>query len=286
VDGVVVAGDATLFYTSMGYGDPVMIVHGGPGLDHTYLLPQMEELAGSFRLIFYDQRATGLSTGSPDSAAITIRQFVEDIEILRESLGLESVHLLGHSWGGLLSMAYAVKYPERVRSLVLVASLGASHEVLPEFALRRAIRTTTEDSTAMASLQSSPAFAQGDSAVVSQYLRYLFRSYFYRAKLANLLSLGISRRTAGNLFAVWGEFLDELSTYDLRPELSSLDVPTLIIHGSDDVVPLSFAEELRQIIPGSALVVLDSCGHFPYIERPDLFFPAVSEFFMDTRIGR
>ena len=113
---------AELYYKIMGSGEPIVILHGGPGLEHTYFLPQMGELAKNYKLIFYDQRTSGGSISSTDSSSITLGNFVEDLEGIRKAFDLDKMNLLGHSWGGMLAMFYATKYPENLNSLMLISS--------------------------------------------------------------------------------------------------------------------------------------------------------------------
>ncbi|HEX9653891.1 MAG TPA: alpha/beta fold hydrolase, partial [bacterium] len=109
-----------LYCKVMGSGEPIVILHGGPGLDHTYLLPQMAELAKDYRLIFFDQRLAGRSASNVDSSAITLQNFIDDVEGVRREFNLEKMNLLAHSWGSFLALNYAITYPDHLKSLTLV----------------------------------------------------------------------------------------------------------------------------------------------------------------------
>ncbi len=110
--GYKIINGVSLYYETIGDGTPIVVVHGGPGLDHSYLLPQMGELAKGYKLIFYDQRAMGKSSADFDTNLMTMNSFVEDLEGIRKAFGLEKMNLMGHSWGGLVSMFYAIRYPD------------------------------------------------------------------------------------------------------------------------------------------------------------------------------
>ncbi|MDZ7771177.1 MAG: alpha/beta fold hydrolase [Balneolaceae bacterium] len=110
----------------MGAGEPLMVVHGGPLLDHGYMEPWLRELSSDYRLVFMDQRLSGRSSPESDSANVTLDRFTEDIEAVRRHLGLDRVHLLGHSWGGFLALRYALAYPQSLRSLTLVSPMPPS----------------------------------------------------------------------------------------------------------------------------------------------------------------
>ena len=125
--GYVSVDGAKLYYQTIGKGTPVIMLHGGPGLDHTYFLPQMRKIGEKHQAVFYDQRGSGKSEStSLDSKDININQFVQDLEHLRQALGYEKVTVLGHSWGGLLAMNYAIKYPEHTKALILMNSAPAT----------------------------------------------------------------------------------------------------------------------------------------------------------------
>ena len=131
-EGKIYSNGTQLYYKTIGAGQPVVIVHGGPLLDHSYFLPSFEQLAQDFQLIFYDQRLSGRSDPNADTSTIRMRVFVEDIEKLRDSLKLGRVHLLGHSWGGLIAMHYAIKHGTNLRSLTLSNSMSASSAIWQE----------------------------------------------------------------------------------------------------------------------------------------------------------
>lgn len=108
---------AKLFYKIIGSGEPLLVIHGGPGLDHTYFLPHLEKMADSLQLIFVDVRGSGRSR---DTSLISMKQTAEDVDVIRKALGIQKLNLLGHSHGGLVAMNYAVSYPENMKKLILV----------------------------------------------------------------------------------------------------------------------------------------------------------------------
>ena len=120
-------GDARLFTRVVGSGPPVIVLHGGPDFDHTYLLPELDRLAQHARLIYYDQRGRGRSADGVRPEDVTLASEMSDLDGLRRSIGVESVGLIGHSWGGLLAMEYAARHPDRVTRLILLNTAPASH---------------------------------------------------------------------------------------------------------------------------------------------------------------
>src|SRR5688572_22609042 len=127
-EGYIPVEKAGLYYREIGQGQPIIVLHGGPSFDHNYLLPDMDRLSDSFRLIYYDQRGRGKSAGNVKPEDVTIESEIEDMESLRDYFQLASVALLGHSWGALLAMEYALRHPERVSHLILMNTAPASHD--------------------------------------------------------------------------------------------------------------------------------------------------------------
>ncbi len=117
--GFVAFEDATLAYEVVGTGDPIVVVHGGPGLDRSYLRPGIDVLASGHQLVFFDQRGTGESESELTDEAINLDRFVEDIDVLREHLGHDRITVLAHSFGSLIGTRYAIRFPDRLNALVL-----------------------------------------------------------------------------------------------------------------------------------------------------------------------
>ncbi len=120
-------GTARLYAREIGRGEPIVILHGGPDFDHEYLLPEMDRLADSFRLIYYDQRGRGRSFSGRPADEVDLAGELDDLDAIRASFGFEKIALLGHSWGSLLAMEYATRQPHRVSHLILMNTAPASH---------------------------------------------------------------------------------------------------------------------------------------------------------------
>ncbi|MGA7161664.1 MAG: alpha/beta fold hydrolase [Bacteroidota bacterium] len=268
-----------LYYETMGEGIPIVIVHGGPGMDHSYLLPQMGELAKNYKLIFYDQRAMGKSSADFDTSAMTMNNFVEDLEGIRKAFGIEKMNLMGHSWGGLVSMFYAIKYPDHLQSLILVNTSPASSTLRDLSLAIISAKTVTEDSTAQAQLAQTEGFKKRDPGTVAKYFRLLFRPFFHNKGYADSLSLDFDSTYASKSLMVWQLARDStLHSYDLQSKLDTVRCPAIIISGADDIVAPGTNEQIHEHIRGSQYILLPDCGHFPFIEASDIFFPTLRNF--------
>src|SRR5258705_1032947 len=118
---------AELFFRDVGHGTPIVVLHGGPDFDHEYFLPDLDRLGDSRRLIYYPQRRRRASPGDVHPPDVTLASEIADLDALRAHLGLASMVLLGHSWGGVLAMEYATRHPERISHLILMNSGPASY---------------------------------------------------------------------------------------------------------------------------------------------------------------
>lgn len=280
--GFVSAPGARLFYKSIGKGDPILVVHGGPGMDHTYLLPGMRGLAVNRRVVFYDQRGSGRTEGEVDSSTVSFDRFVEDVEAIRATLGLGKVAVLGHSWGGLVAMRYAAQYPERLQALVLMNTVEPGRKYATQSMQLMRRKQTPEDSAAFAEILRSPGLRQRDTAAVNAMLRVAFRGTFADRSLANQLAINLDPRTARNMGRVATLVMGSSGATDLWREAATIKVPTLIVQGAEDAMPMAMPRELAETIPGAQLRVIEGAGHFPYIEKPAETFAAINNFLAST----
>jgi proline iminopeptidase len=271
---------ARLFYEVVGEGEPIIVVHGGPGLDHAYLQPGLDALATRNTLVYYDQRGTGRSVANLDSAAINVETFVEDIDALRQALGHERVTLLAHSWGALLALEYATRHAAATRALILMNPVepGARFRDQQEERQRRA--RTAEDSTELATLTATEGFAARDPATVSQVYRVLYRQTLRDRTRIDEIELDLAESTAENGPEVARLLGASVGVVDWWDRLPAIEVPTLVLHGRYDVLPIAMSQALAASLGQGRIVVLES-GHFPYVEARDALLSAVSSFFVD-----
>jgi proline iminopeptidase len=253
-----------IFERRLGSGPAVVVLHGGPGAHHDYLLPGFDALATGRMLIYYDQRGGGQSPVAR-SVPVGWREHVADLEALRSIWGLDRLALLGYSWGGLLAELYATNHPNRVERLALVSAAPAWRAARVEFERRFHDRTM------------SPAFQAGRAALRESGLRERDPAAFQR-RLFELSVAGYfhdpSRAASLTPFRVTGRTQQEvwasLGAFDLRPALRQLHLPAVVLHGDDDPIPAEFARAVAECL-GAPFHLLPRCGHVPYVEAFDDF---------------
>lgn len=269
-----------LFCQTFGHeNSPLVVIHGGPGLGHDYLLPQMAALGKFSFSIFYDQRGTGNSIANDDWQAAPFETYINDLNQLREAFGFKTISLLAHSWGGILASLYALAFPQHVDKVIYVASVPVSSEDYLAFVKHRSEIVDTNKAK-LDSIRQSSAFLKGDPSTVEHFYRIYFENYFTKPNLANSLNLKMNPQAAINNFKIYNLFLEYVKNnpFDLYQGLKKLNKPSLILGCDKDVIPLSYTNRLHENIPASKLVMIRNCGHFPYIDQPEILFENIENF--------
>lgn len=259
---------------------PILVLHGGPGAHHDYLLPQMLELAHEHELVFYDQRGGGRSR-TDDPTPITWRTQVDDLARVVVEFGLDPLTVLGYSWGGLLALLYAldaVRNPAlpHPRRLMLVSPAPVSRPLRDRFEQELAAR------------QKQPVIAELRAELAASGLRERDPdAYRQRAFELSVAGYFADPRRATDLtpFRVTGKVQqsvwESLAHFDLASDLETVRCPGIIVHGLQDPIPVESSRiAARQL--GVKLVELDDCGHVPYVEQPERLFAALRGFLGET----
>ncbi|WP_419949239.1 alpha/beta fold hydrolase [Candidatus Palauibacter sp.] len=272
--------EAELFYQKVGAGDPVIVVNGGPGLDHSYLRPWFGPLTATQQVIFYDQRGLGASNAVLDASSISMERYLTDIDRIREHVAeRERVTLLAHSWGAVPALLYALERPERLASLILVSPVEPGSRFREQTDANQGSRRDSADVAAMDSIQRTPAFAARDTAAMNRLFFHVFRGTFADPSVADsLLRLTLHERTARQGTQVATLLMAPLQGLDFWDRLGDIAVPVLIVHGAQDPIPIEMVQALNEALPDSRLVRVADAGHFPFIEKPALFWPAIRAF--------
>lgn len=273
------SGEAHLFCRTIGRGKPLLVIHGGPGMTQDYLLPYLYKLGENNFVIFYDQRGCGESMGEITPETIQLKTFIEDIDSIRRAFHFKKISILGHSWGGFLAMHYALAYPGSVKKLILSNSIPASSDGFSLF-VEEYLQRIAPFQEEMAEIYHTEEFERADPKLVEHLHRIMFRTYCFRPEKVDLLNLAMTPFATlhgAKVYALFRETVFE-KPFDLHIPLEELKIPTLIIHGKADPIPSITAQALHESIPNSQFILMEQCGHFPYVEEPEVYFDYLKTF--------
>ncbi len=273
------ADGVTLHYEVKGQGEPLFLIPMGPGYAPDYLYPVRDRLSTSFQTVLIHLRGTGKSQMTLlTPTTLKMGLVLSDIDEVRRSLQLDQINVMGNSFGGIVSMSYAVQYPAHVSRLVLVGSGGLSMAFTRYFRANIRSRLFPWEVQAL-DYWSDPERLQQDPAKANyEMLRVTVPAYFYdrtRAfeMLGTLTASAFDPRISDLL---WMDLAQ--AGFDIAPQLRQLDVPALIIIGRQDIVGETTAYEIRDALENAELVFFEECGHFPWIEQEELFYQTVQDF--------
>ncbi|MGH7638049.1 MAG: alpha/beta fold hydrolase [Gemmatimonadaceae bacterium] len=262
-------------------GERALVLHGGPGAHHDYLLPQMlriAELDGGRELLFYDQRGGGRSR-TDVREPITWRTQVGDVAAVLREFSLEQPTIIGYSWGGLLAMLYAAESAKGAglpgpAALVLIDPAPISRTHRGAFEAEFARRQAGADVVRLRGELAASGLRERDAEAYRQRnFELSVAGYFADPDAAkDLTPFRVNARVQES---VW----DSLGDFDLARDgtLASIRVPTMILHGRQDPIPLASSEEAARAMDAE-LVVIEDCGHVPYVEQPETLFSAIGRF--------
>lgn len=268
------AGDASLYVRTVGKGATIIVLHGGPDFDQAYLAPDLDVLADAYRLVYYDQRGRGRSAAGVTPDEVSLASDIEDVDRIRREMAPDRPVLLGHSWGAVLAMEYALVHPTHVSALVLVNPAPAAAADLQNaravYAQRLGPRAKDQQA-----LMAGDAYVRGDPEAVAARYRLHFAPAVKRRgdyeRLMARMKAGFARQGSEGILkarAVEDRLMRdtwERPGYDLRDRAKALRVPTLVIAGDHDFMVQS-AVAIADAIPGARLEVMQDCGHFAFLE--------------------
>jgi proline iminopeptidase len=262
-----------VFYTTNGHGRPMLLMHGGSGLDHTYFRPWVDPLSDQVQLIYYDQLGQGRSTRPQSYEDISMDTWADEADALRVHLGHDRIVLFGHSYGGFIAQDYALRHGEYLDGLILCDTAPALD--YPDVIMANLqARGTSEQVQAFTTGVSAPV---ADDATWRHLWVTILPLYFntYDPKVAAALDEA-TQYSAGAFNQGMGKIIPAFNTLS---RLSEITMPTLIIGGRHDWItpPAQGAERLQAGIPNSKMVIFEDSGHFPFIEEQDKFVATVRE---------
>jgi proline iminopeptidase len=290
-EGFVNAAGILIYYKALGAGEPLVVVHGGPGASHDYFLPYLLPLAKTNRLIFIDERGSGRSEKLEDPARYTVESMVEDVEAVRVALGLGKINLLGHSYGGVLAQAYAFKYQDNLSHLILCSTFHSTKQLNDVFDTMMA-NMTPELRGRIEKIEQAGLFGKGKdfekNRYTAEYMTAAWGEGYFPYLYGRRPDPNYDPVAAGNMSwelyrEMWGsngEFVVDgnLVSVEYADRLGSIHVPTLITVGDHDQIDPLVSREMQAKIPGSMLVILPESGHMTFVDQPAIFLKAVDEF--------
>ncbi|MBC5794679.1 alpha/beta fold hydrolase [Sphaerospermopsis sp. LEGE 00249] len=248
------------------------IIHGGPGVDHTSYKPCFSPLSHHLQMVYFDHRGQGRSArGSKET--YTLENNVEDMEALRQYLGLEKIILIGSSYGGMVALSYAIKYPQNVSHLIVIATTASSRF------LQRAQEILAQRGNPEQKAIASKLWA-GDFENEEQ-LREFFKimNPMYCQSNNRKTNSPDSKQTILSVDAINIAFSGFLRNYNILNELYKITSPTLIIAGRHDwICPPEFSEEIAEAIPNAHLKIFENSGHLIRVDEPQLLLDEIINF--------
>ncbi|MEA2325691.1 MAG: proline iminopeptidase [Thermoanaerobaculia bacterium] len=271
-----------LWYSDTGKGSPIIVIHGGPGMDHDSLSADLAPLRARHRLLEYDQRGGGRSTLPADVALLTIDHHVADLEALRKHLGLEKVTLLAHSFGPAIAARYAIRYPDRIERMIFLSPIPpVKGKFFEEYGATLTTRLTPDQLKRAGELQKALDSADATTACREYW------SIMTPPRLAKSVPVSVVK---SDLCAAPPEAIrfgmtktnpatfGSLGDWNWTSELARVKAPVMIIHGEEDAIPMAMVSNWVTALPNARILRLPHTGHFPHAEQPAIVFRAIEEF--------
>lgn len=283
-DGYIKVDNVKLYYSTIGSGDTLVVLHGGPGLSHKYLKPQLDSLLSSkFTLLYYDQRGSGWSGGIEDTLNLNMQTFISDLDKIRTHFKLSKLNLMGHSFGGILGLYYGITFPENLNSLVLIDSDAASFELRTPYQIKTInSRLSEEHNNYLDSISESEEYRNYNVSSYEKYYKTYLTSYFANPQDTSKLKLGFDSISIKKIDITNKIVRRDLGNYDIHDRLSDISCPTLILHGTKSVFSIEGAQAIHKELTNSELNLFEDCGHFEYIESPNRFKRLIEDFYRVT----
>lgn len=266
---------------SIGSGDEVLLcVNGGPGLACDYVRDSHSRLASDrYRVVAYDQLGCGASDRPDDDSLWTIERHAEELEIVRNSLGLGKVHLLGHSWGAWLGVEYALAYPESCATLMLVGGAASIPHLLGELErLRSALGPETVEMMKRHEAEGTLEHPEYRGALDILYYRHLCRLQTWPD--AVMRSVNSVNTAPYNVIQGPSEFYftGNIRNWDRLGDMHRIAIPSLVLCGRHDICTPACSQLMHEALPDSELVVFPESAHLAFFEEPEAYFATLGAF--------
>ncbi|MES2769698.1 MAG: alpha/beta fold hydrolase [Bdellovibrionota bacterium] len=274
------SNDLKIAYRIFGEGEPLIVINGGPGRSSDTFVDLAKILSEKRKVILFDQRGTGKSKLELlNNKTITLNLMVEDLESLRKHMGLNKISILGHSFGGMYAMAYATKYPDKVRHLILSASGSIDLKQMNQATINIKSKLNKEELkeylfwTSEEQRNKNPIKAKLEVLRITAHL-YVFQQKFVPEIKKSLSNLEYYDPQINQL--VWESM--SKAKFDLTNSFKNFKASTLIIDGEEDFLGKEIPNEIHKSIPGSQLEILKECSHYPWLDKPKEYFALINTF--------
>jgi proline iminopeptidase len=270
----------SLFVKIIGRGYPLVLMHGGPGADHTSML-SFRPCADHFTLVFYDHRCNGRSAGA-EVSSMTWENLAADAEALRQALGFDKWAVLGHSFGGMVALEYALRYPESLSHLVLLDTCGDIrwvHENAPEVLAQRGF---SPDTVKLARRFLNGQIEPNEMIPALMKLGKAYHPHLSLLQATHVMVSGLRAKVRPEAL-IFG-YGQSLRGWTVMDRLSEIKVPTLVMAGCDDFqFPPEHQMELAAGLPNARLEIIENAGHNAHVERSAEVIRAVKKFMSATQ---
>jgi pimeloyl-ACP methyl ester carboxylesterase len=267
--------DVSLFVEFVGHGYPLLLMHGGPALDYTTLLP-LRPLADQFTLVFYDHRCNGRSEGA-EVSSMTFENLTADADAIRQAFGYEKWAVLGHSFGGQVALEYALRYPQSLSHLVLMDTGGDQwwvNQNAPKILAKRGYSASA--------VEAALRFYNGQltpGEFLPTIMKFASAYNFHNNPLAMAEEVILGRMPKVRPEALIFGYSQLLIGWTVMNRLGEIQVPTLILAGRHDFLfPTEHQVALAAGIPNARLEIIECAGHNPHMERPAEVMAAITSF--------
>jgi proline iminopeptidase len=277
---------ARIWYEIEGEGEPLLLIHGGPGSSHLNFHPYFSALADQHRVIYFDLFGRGKSDRAKSPTEYTFERDVADVEGLRKALGLETVNLLGFSYGGLVAQAYALEYPAHVKKLILVSTLysGEMWQAKNENYIYEARNQFPETWEKIERLRAQGFRERSSELQAVDDIPAYELVFFYNPANAGKLRRDALSLNSEVTYAIAGDDADYVlgggvARLDFRDRLKELKMPILIIAGRfDRLFPPKTSLQFKRYVPQAEFVMFEKSGHYPQIEETEKMFGVIKGF--------
>lgn len=264
-----------LYCKVVGEGTPILVVHGGPGMNMEYIEPHLLLLAKKNKLIFFDPRSTGRSDIPADTTATKHQNLIDDIEGLRKVFGIKKLNILAHSWGAKLAVYYALRYPSAVNKLILSDAVPLNHDY-------DSLQAAYSNNRSVAPELKDKKFEIMNRHItvieIKQRLAFMYSMYDYNS--IDKINITYPENYGDAQIALFRGLTADYRKYDndIYPVINRIKQPVLVLHGDADATPVAASVKLAESLGNATLVRFDKSGHFPFIEEPQRFADEISNF--------